>query len=1039
MRKLIELAVRRKMATGAIASMVVVLGALSLLGLPVDFLPNLTYPMIKIHVWWINATPEEIEEDVAEVIEREIATVEGLDYLESSSIEGSYTLQVNFRYGVDVDVAFQDVQAAMARAARRLPPDIEPPIILKADPQQLPIVQLSIESQGWDLTELRDWTENWLVDRILGVPGVGGAEVIGGSQREIRVHLDPSTLEKHALSVADIRRAITDANIETSGGRLEEGSRELIVRTTGELSSLEELGAVVVQRRGLAKVTLRDVAEVIDHHEEVRIATRFDSTPCVLLNVQKQSDANSVEVARALNERLDELRPITPDHVRLATVEDRAAYVEGALASVRLSAMQAAGLVLLVTVLFLGSLRQAVVLMIAMPLTLVASFIVMRLGDFTINTFSLAGIVVALGVLLDNSIVVIEAVTRAFENRDDDDERDEVAIGAATQVAGAVTAGTLTLTALFVPYLLVSGLTSLLFRELIVVVASAVVISLICSLTVVPMLGALFMGKARARPPARWQRRLTDGYGVLVSHCVKLRWLVLILFIGVLVGAVYAVEEVGSEFIPKVDDGRVMIKAKLPTGASLAETDRLLARVEAELAEDPLIKSAFTLAGGKVWGLYTFEVANQGQIDIQLVPRGARQITTGDYVRQLGKRLKTLEQPGAKLMARQPRIKGIRKMGASDIEVQLRGPKLSKLASLAGRVAKISRENPLLRNVYLGVDLSKPELLVSVDRTRAEELGVSVADVSTTIRSLLQGELAGHYQEGAEQYSIRLRVPEERLRSRRDIEEFFISSRDGQPHRLRDVATITEGTGPVEIVREDQVRQVAVRADAAGASVGKALSSIRADLADLDIPAGYEVDYGGAALALEDLSSTALNIMALALFLASVVLAVQFNTLRYPFLILLCLPMSLAGMVFALWWSGFSLGATVLIGLIVVAAATVNDGVLLFTLADNVKSSAQDVTAAVAVREAARVRLRPRVMTTATTLAGLVPLALNVGEGGDLLQPMAVAAIGGLLAEIPVALFLMPGLYVMAARPERSGSGARRRSDAGDDIASTVD
>jgi len=1017
MKAPVELAVRRKVATGAIACALVVLGVLSLTRLPVDFLPNIAYPLIKVHIWWRGAMPDEIEEHVAEVIEREMASVEGLDYLESSCIEGGYTLQVNFRYGVDVNVAFQDTQAAMARAARSLPPDMDPPIVIKADPQQLPVVQLTVQSTEWDLVQLRDWAENWFLDRVLAVPGVSGAEIIGGLKREIRVHLDPIALEKHGLAISDIQRALAQTNVEMFGGRIFDGPRELIARTVGEFTSLDEIRSVVVKDDGLAKVYLRDLAQVEDAHEEVRIITRLDSIPCVKLSVQKQPDANTVEVEIALRKRMKDLGTAIPGHITFGLVESQAEYVDSALSGVRTAAFQAALLVLIVSFVFLGSLRQALVLMTALPIALVVNFAFMWFQGFSINIFTLAGIVISLGVLLDNAIVVLENISR--RRVEHDGNANDSSVSATVQVAGAVIAGTLTLLALFVPYMLISGLTSLLFRELILVVAGVVVVSLASSLTLVPMLGAVFLGSCTAQRSSRWQERIRDGYGLLVKRVIRWRFTVFAIFAGVVLLAAMLSTSLGSEFLPEIDDGRIMIKVKLPTGTSVEETDRLLRRIEKKLEGDPLIESAFTLVGGKVWGLYTFEVANEGEIDIQLVPNDARALTTQEYMQKIKKPLSMMSPPGGRVMVRKMRIKGIRKMGESDLEIQVRGPNLEKLYNLAGSILQLAQERPNLANMHLGMDLTKPELLVQVDRERAHELGVSIFDVATTQRALLHGVVATRYQEGGELYDIRLRIPEERLSSRRDVENLVIPATDGRHYRLRDLATVTEGTGPVEIVREDQIKQVVVRADAWGASVGKALGGIKIELDKLDLPPGYEIDYGGKARLMEDLTSMALGILGLAVFLAMVVLAVQFNSIRYPVMILCSIPAGTAGMVFALWASDLAMGATVLVGLLVVVAATVNDGVLLFTLADELRSGSNPLDPDDAVQNAARLRLRPRVMTTATTIAGLLPLAVNVGAGGDMLQPMAVGAIGGLLLEIPVALFLMPCLYTLASREGR--------------------
>jgi len=535
----------------------------------------------------------------------------------------------------------------------------------------------------------------------------------------------------------------------------------------------------------------------------------------------------------------------------------------------------------------------------------------------------------------------------------------------------------------------------------------------------VPMLGSVLLGKGAGRRPSSWQERVRTAYGRLVRACLRGRYAVLAVFAGIVVLAALLAASLGSEFLPEIDDGRIMIKVKLPTGTSVQETDRLLARIEKTIGDDPLVESAFTLVGGKVWGLYTFEVANEGEIDLQLVAHDERAVTTQAFMRKLKKPLSKMSPPGGKVMVRKMRIKGIRKMGESDLEIQLRGPDLAKLYALAGKAVRIAQRRPDLANVHLGMDLTKPELQVRIDRARAYELGVSVFDVATTLRALLHGVIATRYQEGEEHYNIRLRIPEESLRGKRDVENLVISAGDGRQYRLRDLAAVTEGTGPVEIVREDQIKQVVVRADAWGASVGRALGGLQAALGKIALPPGYEIGYGGKARLMDDLTSMALGILGLAVFLAMVVLAVQFNSVRYPLMILCSIPVGAAGMVFALWAWNLAMGATVLVGLLVVVAATVNDGVLLFTLADELRADGSASDPSDAVQRAAKLRIRPRVMTTATTIAGLLPLAANIGAGGDMLQPMAVGAIGGLLLEIPMALFLMPCLYVMASRPHR--------------------
>jgi hydrophobe/amphiphile efflux-1 (HAE1) family protein len=1021
--KITTLAIRRRIATAVITLALVVLGIYSFVLLPVNFLPDITYPLIKVHIYWRGATPEEISTNIADPVEQQMAMVDNLDYLESSSIEGMYTLLANFKYGVKVDVAYQDALAAMARVARKLPKDIDPPLVFKADPSQLPVVQLTISSDTWDLTKLRTWTENWLQYQLQAVPGVAGTDIVGGLKREIRVHLDPNAIEKFNLTLPAVMKRLQEENIEQFGGRVTVGRREFIARTLGEYRSLEDIRNVVLANGGLGKIFLKDVARVEDSHEEVRVITRLGGKAAIKLSVLKQADANTVEVARAVSKRIKELTPALPAGVKLGMVENQADYVTAALNGVRNAAVEAAVLVILIIYLFLGSWRHVWVLLLALPITLILNFALMKLGDFSLNIFSLGGLVVAIGVVLDNSIVVLENITRLRQEHPEE-EGAPLAERGTLEVGPAILAATLSFLALFLPFLLVPGLTSLLFRELILVIAGVFLVSLALAVTLTPMLTAIMVGREKGGHKEsrflRWFKTVTAAYGRVLEQSLRHRRLVLAGFVLVLAGAVVLFPWLGSEFLPRMDDGRVMVKVKLPTGASLAETNKLLSMVEEKLQGDPAIESYLTMAGGKVWGLATYEIANEGQIDIQLVPRHARKISTKDYVAQLKKKLAQVSMPGVRPMVMQPPVKGIRKLGEADIEVKIKGQELDQLFALARQTSEAMNKLAHFTNVYVSMDMTKPEYQVEVDRVRAAELGVSVVDVATSVRALISGQVATRYREGDYFYNIRVMIPEQHFTSREEVENLVLNCAQGGYLRLKDVARVTPAVGPVEIAREDQVKEVIVRGDAAGVSVGQALSELKEALGKLTLPVGYEVSYGGQAQMMADMQRAVLFILAFALFFAFVVLAVQFNSLRLPTLILLTVPFCLAGMVYMLFFTGLPLGATVIIGVLIVVAATVNEGVLLITFAEDLRRE-RGLSPLEAVIEAAKIRLRPRLMIALAVIFGFIPLALNLEEGGEMLQPMAASAIGGLALGVFVALILCPILYIMFTPAARDG------------------
>ncbi len=1010
-------AVQRRLAASAIVLALVVLGVYGLWRLPVDYLPGVTYPLIRVQIKWPGATPEEIDTSIADPVERLMSTVDRLDYLESSSLEGLYNLEINFEYGANVDIAFQDVLAALTRSQQHLPRDIEAPYVFKADPSQLPVMQLTVSSDRWTPVELRDWAENWLQDRILTVRGVAGTEVVGGLKREIRVLLKPWAMDKHQLSLDAVIKRIAAENVQQTGGRITVGSREISARTMGEFARLEDIRTVVVGADEHRKVFLQDIAEVVDGHEDMRLITRFNGQESVKISVLKEAEANTVQTAEAVGRLLGDLRPELPPGLQLDFVEDQAVYVKQALAGVRNAATAAAVLLIAVVYLFLGSIRQVLVMVVALPLTLVINFGLMKLAGFSLNIFSLGGLVVAIGVVLDNSIVVVESIARLRRSHPEQDAASH-AVNATSEVGPALVASTLSFLALFVPFLIVPGLTSLLFQELILVIAGIVVVSLAVAVTMTPMITATLFSSGRAsKQSGRFEARFarfTEGYGRLLDRIIGLRWIVLFIFL-LLTGMAFLMSgRLGSEFLPLIDDGRVLVKVKMPTGASVSETNQVLQRVEKLIADNSLIQSAFTLAGGQMKGLMTNEIANEGEVNIQLVPKAQRDVSTKEFVARLRGDAAKLQPPGGNVMVRQMPIKGIR-MGGSEIEVQVRGQDMQILADLARQVVQTISALDRFHNVSVSMDMSKPEFQIRVNRVKASELGISTADIAQSLRSLISGAVTTRYRDGGEYYNIRLLVPEIHLASRQDLEKLPITTSQGRVLQLQDVAAVVPAIGPVEIIRHNQIKQITVQADTDGGNLAEAVRELQAALSGLERPAGYLFSFSGRAEMMADMRDAVLAVLAFALFFSFVVLTVQFNSLKLPSLILGSVPVCLAGVVFLLLATGLPLGATVIIGLLVVVAATVNDGVLLLTYASDLQRE-KHWNAHQAVVEAAKIRLRPRVMTTITTMVGFFPLALNLEEGGDMLQPMAVAAIGGLGMEIFVAMFLMPCMYVIASR-----------------------
>ncbi|AQQ71783.1 Efflux pump membrane transporter BepE [Limihaloglobus sulfuriphilus] len=1016
--KITDIALKRPVAVTVLVVATFAAGLFSLTQLDVNYLPDVSYPMVKIHIWWSGATADDIENNIADPLEEVIATVDNLDYIESSSIEGMYTLLANFSYGVDVEVAFQDVVAAMGRVTKKLPRDMDPPVIIKADPSQLPVIEVMLTSDEHDLVWLREWADNWLIDRLASVQGTAGAEVVGGMEREIRVHLDPERLQAYKLSPSQVAKALYEGNLETFAGRVTIEPREIIARTMGEFENLEEIRDIVVARDSNGEeVYIRNVARVEDSHAEMRINTHFNGKPCVEFKVLKQYAANAVTVAEGVKARLEELRNSgdIPADIEFGYVEDDGLYVRNSVNSVRDSAILSAILVVIVVYLFLGRWRQVVVMMVALPVTLLINFGVMKAANFSINVFSLGGLVVALGVILDNSIVVMENITRLKS-----DGVKDYAHRGTEEVGSAIVAATLTFLAIFLPFVFVPGMVAELLSELVFVVGGVVVVSLLIALTLTPLLTDRLLRSEKSGRTSTIARIFDHviGFGIrsyerLLGGCLRLKWLVVALTLIIFTISIWLASRSGTEFLPKLDDGRVMVKLMMPAGSSLAEVDRILTRVDNQIGDLPEVQSTFRLSGGRIFGLYTLEVSNEGKLDIQLVPRSRRDITTEEFVKKIKPLVAKVQsqEPGAKLPVKQRPIKGLRKVGEQDVEVNIKGSDVVMLYEFSEKLASQLTKTPGLSGVNISMDMTKPEYRVHIDRARASAMGVSVDQVAATLRTLVHGIVSTQYREGTEYYPIRVMVPEISLTSKKHLENLIMETRNGEPIYLRDIAEVRRAVGPVELSREDQVIRVIVRADPAGVSVGEALARAEQVAVDLEPPSGVEISMGGEARFIQESRRVVGLIIGFATLFAYVILAIQYESFVLPFLIILNVPLALTGALIALLMAGEPVGVTVQIGILVMMGGITSQGVVLLTLAEQYRQAG--MAPLEAIRKAAPTRVRPILMTQLTTVLGLVPLAMNLGEEGGMLVTMAIAVIGGLLYSLLLTLLFLPAAYGM--------------------------
>ncbi|HUP20132.1 MAG TPA: efflux RND transporter permease subunit [Gemmatimonadota bacterium] len=1033
-------AIRRPIGTITLSSVAVVLGLYFLAQLPIDLLPNIIYPQVRASVNNPGVAPEVMEETVAKPLEAALAVTEDLEGIETEIEEGRVGVNLEFGYGTDMDFALQDASKNLERARGALPAEADPPTIFKFDPGQIPIYEAGFSSETRDLVALREWVETQLRPRLLTIRGVASVDVSGGLEREIQVVIDQERLRSYGLTISDVINALRAGNQDVAAGLVASPEREVIGKTSGKFRSVREIRELALELAE-GRIPLSEVADVRDTHPEQRLWARLDGVPAVKLSVRKQPDANTVAVSEGVGERLEDLAAsgFVPPDIQFQVIQDQADFIGRSLSSVRNAALAGAILAMLMVLLFLGSLRKTFIIGTAIPLAILATFVMMGIGDLTLNIMSLGGLALGVGLLIDNSIVMLENI---FRRREEEGlEADEAAHAGAGEVKNAIVAATATNLAAVVPFLLISGLAALLFRELILTITFAIVASLGVALTLVPSLAALLgktrrtSGLSRTRPLRAFNGRIQAmrrGYLRIGPVIVRRRRWFGAAAVGLLMMAWWVTRGGGSEFLPQVDSGNVGASLRLPPGSSAEETNRVALEVEAIVRGMPDVEHMFVTAGGFLFGGATSARSGRGSMDIVLVPANRRSMSADAWVQELQFRIDQRGFPGARVFVRPPRIRGLRTSANDDVSITVQGDDLGELGRLAEEVQERIEGVPGLENVQLSAEEASPQLVVRLDRERAGAMGLDVAAVGQTLRTALGGTIATRYTEANREYDVRVMLPRERFQSPEDLGSvaLFPGTAGGAPVYLRDVATVTSGLGPTSIRREQQNRSLQVTADVLTevASIGAVTDSIEARIAGMELPDGYGVIMGGEAEAIRESNRQLMVVILLAIFLVFVVLAVQYESLVNPLVILVAIPLSLVGVGFALWITGTPQSAPVLLGVILLAGIVVNNAILLVEYADQNRAAGASIEEAVV--RAGSVRLRPILMTTLTTMCGMLPLAIGIGEGSELMQPLAITVVGGLFFSMFLTLFVVPGAYVAmngigerVTRYARGGSG----------------
>jgi hydrophobic/amphiphilic exporter-1 (mainly G- bacteria), HAE1 family len=1019
-----RIAIHRPVTMFMLSGVILLLGAMSLVRLPVDLMPDVEFPSITVRVSYPGVGPLEIEELITRPIEQTVSAVAGLERLESSSQEGSGRVTLNFVWGTDLNEAADDVRNRIDRARGRLPEEAEPPQVFKFDSNSMPIMSVGVEG-NYESVQLRELAEHDLVPRLERVPGVASVTVGGGLRRQIHVELSKEKITALDLPLDRILNLLRSENQNTPLGEIDEGDLTYLVRSQGQFQNLEDIRNLVVMTREGVNVYMRDIAEVKDATEDVRQFTRINGQPGIRMQVQKQSGQNTVAVAEGIRAEAARINTEVPG-VRLTILNDSSVFINRSIASVKEAAWLGAILVIFIIFVFLRDLRSTFIISISIPISIIGTFALLYFNGFTLNTMTFGGLALGVGMIVDASIVVLENTFRHMEMGKD---RMQAAIEGGEEVWSAILASTLTHIAVFVPLLFLSGVSSVMFKQLAIVVMFSLAMSLFVAVTIVPVLCSRIL---RLPPPADERRGITgrlftaservlngvdEGYRRILHRALHHRPSVLGVGSAAVIIAVFLAPGIPMELMPQTDEGEVSVSAELPPGTRIERAHDVALRLESMINDAVSEKEeVITNAGGGGFGGGPGGGGGGTRVNaqIRLKPKEQRQRTSEDIARDLNRQL-TGVIPGVRISTRASggnfQLNRILGGGDSRISLEIRGDDLAEANRLSLAAKEIMDRTPEVRNAQLGRQEGRPELAVEVDRPKAAMLGLTVTNIASSIRTSVGGTQAAFFRQQGKEFPIIVRLREEDRERVEDINDVRVNTPQGQVLEAKNLVSLRTQSGPTEINRKNQQRYTRVNAEPEVA-LSEAIRAVNEKLPEINTPPGFQVGFGAEAEEQARAFSQLQWMLMLAIILVYAVMASQYESLRDPFIIMFSVPLGAIGVVAALKLTGTTFSLQAYIGVIMLAGIVVSNAILLVDYT-NILRRRDGMELREAVETAGRTRLRPILMTTLTTILGLVPMSLAIGDGAELQAPLGRVVIGGLLASTLITLVFVPTLYTL--------------------------
>ena len=1039
-----EFGVKKPVTNLMIFSAIIIIAFYSLSSLGLDMMPEIEPPIITVIAAYPGASSEDVEVKVTEPLENQLSTTPGLEKITSRSLEGASLITLKFKWGTNLDEASNDIRDRIELAKRFLPdiPDeMDNPFIYKFNTANIPIIFMGITAQQ-TYPELYDLIDKKIGDALRQLTGVGTVQLFGGLERQINIWINKERLEGYGFSILDIQNTLQQENVTQPLGSLKSGLTDYLLRLPGEFASPEEINLVILGKRNGNSIYLKDVARVEDSFKEVTMNVRINRRPGLMMMIQKQTGTNTVEVARLIKNKLKALEGTLPADVSMHIIFDSSQDVINALNSLKSALWLGIILVIAVVWFFLRQFFGSLIIVLTIPFSLLISFIYLFLSGKTINTISLSSLAIASGMVVDNAIVIVDNVYRHLEKGQ---RPQEAAIFGASEMFLAVAASTVTTVVVFLPLLFVSGVVGIMFGELAMIVTVTLLASLFTAATFSPMLCAKWLRfnpqpSLPKSPRKRWTRRLYDlsenmfkswekFYAQSLAWCLRHKKVVIAGFSGVFILSLISIRFIGNEFIPDEDTGDIRITINLALGTRLEETDKIAKRIEdifeKNVPEARLIfaRPGTTPGAGRAMG--------GGSSGEHIVVAGAKLVPKTE-------RKRSVFEIGQVVRAQITRIPGVLKIdvstgnpigrmitgaGGKSIQLEIIGHSFEATNALAVKIKEIMEKIPGAVDASISREINRPELRIAVDREKAATLGLNMNEVASSMKTFIEGSTATKYREKGETYDIYVRLEEASRSKIEDIENLAIlSPLTGKQIRLSNFASVYETAGPVEIERQNRERVIRAECNVYKRSAGKVKEDIRKELRKITIPADITINFGGEAEEQTKAFKDLFLLLILGIILVYMVMAAQFESLLDPFIIMFAVPFTFTGVFLGFLLTGTTLSIITFLGIIMLMGIVVNNAIVLISYISILRARGYSMLEAVTM--GGKHRLRPVLMTTITTLAGLLPLAISRGEGSETWQPLGITMIGGLSISTLITMLFVPTLYAIFHRKAEVSSNA---------------